>query len=60
MLADPFLAEKLGLFQGYSHQLERFLRIFQDNRRLVPFLYDELSSLVYSLLKRAYIEARHI
>ena len=52
MLADPFLAAKLGFFQGLSHQLERFLRIFQDNRPLVPFLYDELSSLVFSLLKR--------
>ena len=51
MLEDPFLEAKLGFFQGLAHKLERFLRMFQDGRPLVPFLYDELFHLVSSILK---------
>ena len=52
MIDDPFLPAKLGFFNGLSSQLERFLLLYQSDRPLLPFLYDDLFHLVKSLLKR--------
>ena len=52
MINDPFLPAKLGFLNGLSSQLEaRILLLYQSDRPLVPFLFDDLFHLVKSLLK---------
>ncbi|XP_072157389.1 uncharacterized protein [Bemisia tabaci] len=51
-LSDPLLSVKLAFFSFIAKQTEPFLREFQGNEPLAPFLYQELNSLVHDLLER--------
>lgn len=51
-LADPLLLPKLEFMLSVSLQLEPFLTIFQSNDPLLPFLYEELHSLLNGLACR--------
>lgn len=51
-LNDCFLLSKLQFFKAVACDFESFLRLFQDERPLAPFLYEFLMSLMKNLLKR--------
>ena len=51
MLEDPLLEAKLGFFQGMSNKLRVYLKMFQGDKPMVPFLYDALNDLLLSLLR---------
>ena len=45
-IADPLFEAKLSFFCAAAGAVEPFLREFQSESPMVPFLYEELSSLV--------------
>lgn len=51
-LKDEFLLAKLQFMLTVSTELEPFLRFFQSNKPLLPFLYAQLMSMLKSIMKR--------
>lgn len=51
-LKDGFLAAKLSFMLTVSTELEPFLRFFQSNKPLLPFLYKKLLAMLTNILKR--------
>jgi hypothetical protein len=51
-LKDELLAAKLGFMQSVALQLEPFLTMYQSNLPLLPFLYDDIHSLLRNLMMR--------
>lgn len=51
-MKDPFLAAKLHFFSSLASQFEPFLRRFQHEKPMIPFLHGFLISLVTDTLKR--------
>jgi len=49
---DTMLEDKLGFLQNIASELETFLTLFQSNKPLLPFLYNDLYALLCSLLDR--------
>lgn len=51
-LKDALLLAKLAFFKSVGCEVEPFLREFQTDSPMVPFLYNTLSQMVRSLMKR--------
>lgn len=51
-LKDPLLLAKIAFFQSVSEVVEPFLRAFQGEVPMVPFLYEDLLFLVKSLMEK--------
>lgn len=49
---DAMLEAKMGFLQNIASELETFLTLFQSNKPLLPFLYNDLYALLRSLLDR--------
>lgn len=52
MLKDKMLAVKLAFFQSLAEELEPFLRAFQSDEPLAPFLYESLTMLLHNIMQR--------
>lgn len=52
MLSDPLLKAKLSFFISIVEELEPFLKEFQTDAPMLPFLYEELETLLARLMKR--------
>ena len=52
MLRDPLLRSKLEFFVCLARDVEPFLSLYQTDRPMVPFLFDDLTYLLKSLMKR--------
>lgn len=51
-LEDKLFAAKLGFLQSVALQLEPYLTVYQSNQPLLPFMYDDLYSLLRNLMVR--------
>lgn len=51
-LQDPLLSLKLTFFKFIATEVEPFLTEFQKNEPLIPFLFRELNTLLYSFMER--------
>lgn len=51
-IQDPLIKCKLAFFKTISLECEPFLRRFQSNKPLAPFLYSHLNELLRSLMNR--------
>jgi hypothetical protein len=51
-LKDELLGPKMGFMQSVAVQLEPFLTAYQTDEPLLPFMYDDLHSLLRSLMVR--------
>ncbi|XP_055620811.1 uncharacterized protein LOC129765028 [Toxorhynchites rutilus septentrionalis] len=51
-LKDPLLLAKLTFFKSVAAEVEPFLREFQTDNPMVPFLYNNLSQMARSILGR--------
>lgn len=51
-ISDPFLKCRLSFYRSVSVDCEPFLRKYQANDPLIPFLYDDLTDLYKNLLSR--------
>lgn len=51
-LKDKFLCAKLTFFQILSSELEPFLREFQSDKSLAPFLYTSLTTVIKTVMNR--------
>lgn len=51
-LKDDFLLAKLHFMLTVTTELEPFLRMFQSNKPLLPFLYMELMTMLKNIMKR--------
>ncbi|CAG5135939.1 unnamed protein product [Candidula unifasciata] len=49
---DMFLSSKLAFFVSFSKQLEPFLRKYQTDNPMVPFLFTDLHNLTFAVLRR--------
>uniref|UniRef100_A0A1B6KMG3 HAT C-terminal dimerisation domain-containing protein n=1 Tax=Graphocephala atropunctata TaxID=36148 RepID=A0A1B6KMG3_9HEMI len=49
---DPFLPAKLEFFKSLASDLEPFLREFQSDQPLSPFLYDRLNTVIRTQMER--------
>ena len=49
-IKDPFTVSKLKFFSFIAGLLKRYLTIYQSQKPLIPFLYDDLQSLYKELL----------
>lgn len=49
---DDFLLAKLHFMLTVTTELEPFLRMFQSNKPLLPFLYTELMTMLKNIMKR--------
>lgn len=57
ILKDDFLVAKLQFMLTITTVLEPFLRFFQSNKPLLPFLYTDLMSMLKSIMKRFIISS---
>ena len=48
---DPFVITKLTFFSFISRIVEPYLKMFQSDKPMVPFLYFELKSVIKSLME---------
>ena len=48
---DPFTLAKLKLFSFVSHIVEPFLKKYQSDKPMTPFMYEDLTDLVSRLLE---------
>lgn len=51
-LSDPLLIVKLAFFKSVAAEVEPFLREFQSDSPMVPFLYNNMSQVVRSIMER--------
>ncbi|KAJ8670696.1 hypothetical protein QAD02_001955 [Eretmocerus hayati] len=51
-VSDPLLSAKLGFLISVSTGMEKFLRVYQKDDPLLPFMYDDLLELMRSLISR--------
>jgi hypothetical protein len=51
-LSDPLIEARLGFFTSLAAELERFLKKFQNERPMIPFLHEELERLLRTVMKR--------
>ena len=49
-MQDPFMIPKLMFFSFVYGLAEPYLKIFQSNRPVVPYIYSEVTSVIKSLL----------
>jgi hypothetical protein len=49
---DPLLEAKLSFFSTVSSIVEPFLQKYQTSQPMIPFLYDDLNSVLHSLMSR--------
>lgn len=52
LINDPLLSAQLAFFVTIANEFENFLRDYQTDAPLVPFLFSDLTSLYDSLMKR--------
>lgn len=52
MLSDPLLPAKLSFFVSVVGDMEWFLKMFQTDSPMLPFLYEQLEILLNTLMKR--------
>ena len=52
MLKDPLLKAKVCFFISVAKELEKFLKEFQDDKPMLPFLFEAIESMIDTLMKR--------
>lgn len=52
LIDDKLLPAKLAFFESLAIQFEPFLKEFQSNNPLTPFLYEDLLSLMYNIIQK--------
>lgn len=52
LIGDKLLPAKLAFFESLAIQFEPFLKEFQSNNPLTPFLYEDLLSLMHNIIQK--------
>lgn len=51
-LKDKLIGPKLAFFESFAAEVEPFLRTYQTDKPMVPFLYTDLYNLIFSIMSK--------